>query len=69
MLEYKYLWLVEKQSCVEKVLGTCPSDSRFLGFYVIDDKYICYENIQYYTDHCIWQDSSLSLRRAERMRP
>lgn len=33
MLEYKYLWLVEKQSCVEKVLGTCPSDSRFLGIY------------------------------------
>ena len=47
MLEYKYLWLVEKQSCVEKVLGTCPSYSRFLGFYVIDDKYICYENIQH----------------------
>ena len=33
MLEYKYLWLVEKQIYVEKVLGTSPSDSSFLGIY------------------------------------
>ena len=47
MLEYKYLWLVEKQIYVEKVFGTCPPGSRFLEFYVIDEKYICYENIQH----------------------